>query len=73
MLKIENLTFAYPSASPVLKDFSMELANGELLAVMAPSGSGKSTLLNLIAGLLRPVNGEIRSDFQRVPLTVRFL
>lgn len=66
MLKIENLTFAYPSCEPVLKNFSMVLTGGELLCVMAPSGSGKSTLLNLIAGLLRPNDGEIHSDFKKI-------
>ena len=66
MLKIENLTFAYPSSPPILKDFSMELASGELLSVMAPSGSGKSTLLNLIAGLLHPNGGKIHSDFKKI-------
>ncbi len=66
MLKIENLTFAYPSSAPVLKNFSMELATGELVGVMSPSGSGKSTLLNLIAGLLKPTKGSIQSDFTRI-------
>jgi len=43
----------------VLDGLSMDVGEGEVLALMGPSGSGKSTLLNLLAGLLRPDSGSI--------------
>src|SRR6202007_2550812 len=44
----------------VLNGLSLDVPEGEFLALMGPSGSGKTTLLNLIAGLARPSEGRIR-------------
>lgn len=53
-----------------LQHFSAEIKNGEFVVVLGPSGSGKSTLLRIIAGLERPVVGDIyfdNKDYKFVP------
>jgi NitT/TauT family transport system ATP-binding protein len=52
---------------PVLDDVTFEVGAGEFVALLGPSGCGKSTLLRLVAGLDRPLAGEVLSD--GVPVT----
>lgn len=59
---------------PVLDRVSINVQEGEYLALMGPSGSGKSTLLNLIAGIDRPTQGTIQiGDTQITDLSERVL
>ncbi len=59
-VRIRKLKFSYPgSRDDVLRDFSLELAEGETVGLLGVSGCGKSTLLRLIAGLDRPDDGSI--------------
>lgn len=58
MLKIEKLSFKYGNKE-ILKDFSLEVEEGDRVALRGASGCGKSTLLRLIAGLETPFSGDI--------------
>jgi len=61
MIKVEGLTKTYPMGErelTVLKGINMEVAKGELVAIMGPSGSGKTTLLNLLGCLDKPTSGK---------------
>ncbi|MBR0252232.1 MAG: ABC transporter ATP-binding protein [Synergistaceae bacterium] len=59
-IKIVNLSFIYPDDSVmILKDINVEINSGEFVCILGQSGCGKSTLLRLLAGLEKPVTGEI--------------
>jgi iron(III) transport system ATP-binding protein len=51
---------------PILRDLTLEVAQGELLALLGPSGCGKTTALRIVAGLETPDAGEVRVDGQLV-------
>jgi thiamine transport system ATP-binding protein len=61
MLEIRDLTVSYDGA-PAVADLSLDLPDGEVLAVLGPSGCGKSTLLRAVAGLETPDAGAVRWD-----------
>jgi ABC-type sugar transport system ATPase subunit len=56
----EQVEKRYPGGILALTDLSLEVADGELLALVGPSGCGKSTVLRLLAGLEAPTRGTIR-------------
>jgi branched-chain amino acid transport system ATP-binding protein len=65
VLSAINLAAGY-GAAPVLQKANIEVRPGEMVALIGANGAGKSTLMRAIAGLLRPVDGEVILDDRRI-------
>lgn len=60
-IKAENLVVGYGD-NIVIKDFSIDINNGEIVSIIGPNGCGKSTLINAITGLLKIRSGTLTLD-----------
>ena len=61
-VELEHVGFAYPDGTQVLRDISLSLPLGELVAIVGPTGAGKTTLAYLLPGYIKPSQGKIRFD-----------
>lgn len=68
ILRARGLTMAFGGA-PVLKDVDVELRRGEIHGLIGENGAGKSTIAKLLAGVHRPVAGEIEIEGETVEVT----
>ena len=59
-IEFEGVNFAYEPGRPVLRDFSLRVAEGETIALVGPTGAGKSTVVNLLCRFYEPQAGAIR-------------
>lgn len=62
----EDVSFAYPDRPPLLRDFSLSIAPGEIVALTGANGVGKSTLINLLLRFYDPDAGRITLDGQDI-------
>ena len=60
-VQVEGLTKSYGSLT-ALRELSLEIPQGEILALVGPNGAGKTTALKLLVGLLTPTAGSVRID-----------
>jgi len=73
MLEIDGLTAGYDSAA-VIRDVSLEVAAGDVVALLGANGAGKTTTLRTVSGLVHPMSGAIRvegRDLRRVSASAR--
>lgn len=61
LLQIEKLNKSFRGLQAV-RDYDLELAQGELLGIIGPNGAGKTTLFNLLTGVVKPSSGRIYFD-----------
>ena len=60
-VSFKEVSFTYPSGVRAINRVNLEIASGELLALVGENGAGKSTLVKLLNGLLRPDQGEVQA------------
>lgn len=73
MLELEHIKKSF-DGTPVLKDISIQVEEGEIISILGPSGCGKTTLLNLILGITEADAGVIRyngEDLTHTPMEKR--
>jgi subfamily B ATP-binding cassette protein MsbA len=66
-LALDHVTFGYDGSTPVLRDVSLTVRKGELVALVGPSGGGKTTLLELVPRFHDPQQGTVRLDGVPLP------
>ena len=67
-LRLQHITKAYPGIV-ANNDISLDVAPGEVLAILGENGAGKSTLMKIIFGSVAPDNGTIEFDGRKVEIS----
>ncbi|UOM34273.1 ABC transporter ATP-binding protein [Acuticoccus sp. I52.16.1] len=62
ILSVEGLSKTYASGQTALKNVSLDIRRGEILALLGPNGAGKTTLISVICGLVTPTAGRVTVD-----------
>lgn len=66
MITIKNLTFSYNNVSEIIKNINLKIDEGSYVSILGENGSGKSTLIKLILGILKPDNGDILLETNKI-------
>ncbi|MCD6383857.1 MAG: ABC transporter ATP-binding protein, partial [Thermoplasmata archaeon] len=66
-ITLRKVRYTYPGATePTLKGINLELSEGKITSLLGPSGEGKTTVLKIIAGFMRPEEGDVLFDGESV-------
>ena len=59
-VSLDNVVKEYPGGVTAVRDVSLQVGDGDQVAIVGPSGSGKTTMLSILGTLERPTSGEVR-------------
>ena len=62
VIRVEHLSKTYAGGFEALRDVSLEIREGEILALLGPNGAGKTTLINIICGIVNKSGGSVTVD-----------
>ena len=62
LISINNLSKVYDNGFEALKEVSLNIKKGEILAMLGPNGAGKTTLISIICGIVKPTSGKVDVD-----------
>lgn len=65
-ITLESVSFAYPGRELVLKEISLQICKGKMIAIVGSSGAGKSSLIDIVMGFNEPTGGRVIVD--NIPL-----
>ena len=71
IVSIANLSKTYTNGHHALKDVSLDIARGEILALLGPNGAGKTTLISIICGIVNASTGSVMVDGHDIILDYR--
>jgi ATP-binding cassette subfamily F protein uup len=60
VVEAENIAFAYPGGTPLIREFSLVLNRGDKVGLIGPNGAGKTTLVKMLLGQLAPTSGVLK-------------
>ena len=59
IISIKNINKTFSTGEQAVKDFSLDIMKGEILALLGPNGAGKTTLISMICGIIEPSSGSV--------------
>lgn len=72
IVSVNNLSKFYANGFQALKNVSLEIQDGEIIALLGPNGAGKTTLISIICGIVNPSEGSVHVSGKDILKDFRF-